>query len=115
MALCHRGFGLCVQPGRSWTEREATYDDDFQGCVACKSRWSAGCWSRSGGQDPFNVKAGGVGPQRSGGSSNSRGKHGGVEARGAAAGCSSLWRLSPDALFDDGKECHGVLLDTIPS
>lgn len=63
--------------------------------AACKSRWGAGWWSRSGGQVPFNVKAGGLGPQRSGGSSNSQKKHGGVDARGAAAGCSSLRRLSP--------------------
>lgn len=33
MALCHRGLGLCVRPGRNSTEKEEVDDDDIQGCV----------------------------------------------------------------------------------
>lgn len=72
-------------------------------------------WSWSGGRFPFNVKAGGPGPQRSSGRSNSQQKHGGIGARGAAAARSSVWCLSPNGLLDDGEGCHGVSPDAVPS
>lgn len=50
-------------------------------------------------------KAGGPGGrlQRSGGGSNSQREHGGVDARGAAAGCSSRRCLGPNALLMMGR------------